>query len=448
MPGSTVAPSYGLAWGLPFLGLLATMALAPLIAPRLWHRHYGKIVALWVAAYVLPALGRGGVEAVANALLAMLLHQYLPYMLLLGTLFVVAGGLRLTGTLRGSPAVNTALLAFGTVLASLIGTIGASLVMLRPLIRANRHRAQTTHVFVFFIILVANIGGALTPLGNPPLLLGYLKGIPFAWPAVHLALPTLTLAVGLLGIFYALDHLLQRRARGGEPALLPEIEKLGVEGRVNLLLLLIVVGAVMLRSLWRPSGGLDILGVTWNFEEIVADAVLLGIGVASLVLTRPATRRANAFAWEPLTEVSILFAALFLTLIPVTAIMAAGAAGPAAPLLARMSSGGVPNNALFYAASGMSSALLDNAPTYLLFFGLAGDDPVRLAGPLAATLAAISAGATFFGGLTYIGNAPNLMIKAIVENQGLRMPSFFGYIGWTIIILLPWLVLVEAVFFH
>jgi len=424
---------YTLAWAFPFIGLILTIAVAPLLAPRRWEQHYVWITLGWSVVFVLPDLIRGGTGAL-RPLGGMALHQYLPFALLLGTLYVVTGGLRVTGAPYGTPAVNTAMLALGTALAGLIGTPGASLLMVRPMIRANQHRRRTAHVFVFFILLVANVGGALTPIGNPPLLLGFLKGVPFFWPTVHLAAPTLLLSAGLLVTFYALDHYIGRNA---EVALLPEIEKLRIEGGINLLFLAIALGAVLLRAVW-----------TGPLAELASDVLMLGAALASLATTSPATRHANGFDWAPLIEVAVLFGAIFVTLIPVVAIVAAGADGPAAPLFARIFDGGVADNALIFRSAGVMSAFLDNAPTYLVFFGLAGDDAARLTGPLATTLVAISTGACYFGGLTYLGNAPNLLVRALVEREGIRMPGFFGYAGWAVVCLVPWLLVIEALFFH
>jgi Na+/H+ antiporter NhaD/arsenite permease-like protein len=426
---------YSLPWALPFLGLLLTIALAPHFAPVRWQRYYAGAALAWSLAFVLPDLVRGGAGAL-GPLGEVALYQYIPFALLLGTLYVITGGIRITGAPRGTPAVNTALLALGTVLAGVIGSPGATLLLVRPLISANRHRARSAHVFVFLILLVANIGGALTPIGNPPLLLGYLKGVPFLWPMAHLAFPTATLAAGLLATFYALDYYLQGRAR---QELLPEIEKLGFEGGVNLALLVLALAAVLLRTVWTSPPGL---------VDLVSDLLLLAAAIGSLTLTRPATRKANGFAWGPIIEVAVLFAAIFVTLIPVIAMMTAGAQGPAAPLFARVFGAGSPDNVLIFRVSGLMSAFLDNAPTYLVFFGLAGNDAARLAGPMATTLAAISAGACYFGGLTYLGNAPNLMVRAMLEKEGIRMPGFFGYLGWAAVCLVPWLLLVEALFFH
>ncbi len=436
----------GLAWGIPFAGLLLTIALAPLAAPRLWHDHYGKIATAWGLSFVVADALRQGAAGTGREILATALHEYLPFVLLLGALFAIAGGLRIKGTPRGTPAVNVALLAFGTLIASVIGTTGASMVLIRPLIRANRHRAKAAHVFVFFILLVANVGGGLSPLGDPPLFLGYLLGVPFFWPLIHLGAPVLVLAAILLVLFYALDMLMHRRNESPSSPL-QEIEKLGLDGKLNLVLLAGVVAVVVLRAAWHPAAGIDLFGVGWNPSDIVADAALLILGTLSLAFTPATVRRANEFSWGPMIEVAILFAAIFVTLIPVMAMIGAGPDGAAAPLIARLFLGGAPNDLVFYWATGGLSAFLDNAPTYVVFFGFAGDDPALLTGGLARTLMAISAGAVFFGGMSYIGNAPNFMVKAIVESHGIKMPSFFGYVGWAALCLLPWLFVVGWLFF-
>jgi Na+/H+ antiporter NhaD/arsenite permease-like protein len=436
-----------LLWAIPFLGLLLTIAVVPQLAPRLWHRHYGTLALGWALAFLLPEAALHGAGAAVAELLETAIFEYLPFALLLGSLFIVAGGLRVTGTPRGTPAVNTAMLALGTGLASLVGTPGAAMLMVRPLLRANRHRHKSAHVFVFLILLVANVGGALTPLGNPPLFLGFLAGVPFFWPLAHLYLPTLVVAAGLLASFYALDSYLHRRGRA-EPPVLPEIEKLGIEGSVNLALLGLVILGVMLRAFWHPSLELAIGQLRWNAAEIVADGLMGAAGLLSLALTRPQTRRRNDFAWGPMIEVAVLFAGIFVTLIPVTAMIAAGETGPAAPLFRRLMPGGVPDDSLFYWATGLLSAVLDNAPSYLVFLHFVGRDGAAVAEAAPRTLAAISAAAAFFGALTYLGNAPNLLIKRIAESHGVAMPRFFTYVGWAILCLLPWLLLTQLLFFR
>ncbi|SRR5579875_380872 len=438
-------PYGSLAWGLPFVGLLLTLAIAPLGVPDLWSRHYGKIVAVWGLAFVVPDLFAEGAARSFERLLDMGINTYLPFVLLMGALFVITGGLRIRGAPHGTPGVNTVLIALSTLASSLIGTPGASLLMLRPLVRANRHRTRTAHIYVFFIFLVCNIGGALTPLGNPPLFLGYLRGVPFFWPLANLWAPTLLLIVVLLAMFFLIDRHVYRRHSGGE--VLPELEKLGIDGAVNLLLLLGAALTMMLRTYYPVPGGVTVFHVTWAFDDIVADALFLILALLSIKLTKPATRQENTFVWTPIVEVSIIFAAIFVTLVPIDAIMGAGMSGPAAPILDRVFVGGVPNNTLFYLLPGALSSVLDNAPAYLVFFGLAGDNAALLTGKLALTLAAISAGASYFGAMTYIGNAPNLIAKSVVESYGVRMPNFFAYMGWSMVCLLPLLLLTAWLFY-
>lgn len=445
---SEIGGPLSLFWTIPFIGLLLTIAAAPLLAPRLWHHHYGKAAAFWTLAFLVPDAMRRGGSTMAATLSGVVLDEYMPFILLLAALFTIAGGLHVKGTPRGSPAVNTALLALGAGMASVIGTTGASMVMLRPLIRANRHRARPTHVFIFFILLVANIGGALTPLGDPPLFLGYLLGVPFFWPTLHLALPTLFLAACLLASFYALDTILHRRDARAKPGLLPEIEKLGVYGKINLILLAGTIATILLRAVWHPPIAIVIFAVELDYAEIIADVALIAMIILSLALTPQNIRRANEFSWQPIVEVGILFAAIFVTLQPVMAMIGEGAYGPAGPLLGRLFVGGSPNVSLFYWATGLLSAFLDNAPTYVVFFGFGGGDPAQLTGSLAHVLTAISAGAVYFGALSYIGNAPNFMVKAIVESHGFKMPSFFAYLGWSGLCLLPWLIAVDWLFFR
>jgi Na+/H+ antiporter NhaD/arsenite permease-like protein len=264
------------------------------------------------------------------------------------------------------------------------------------------------------------------------------------WPATHLFAPTLLLTAALLLSFLALDSLIARR-HDGDPGI-EEVEKLGIEGSVNLLLLLGLAAGMALPSWWRPGWGLALPGAVWPIEAIIGDGIYLAAGLLSLALTRPALRRANEFAWGPMIEVATLFGAIFLTLAPVSAMIAAGPAGALAPFFAGLLRGGALDPSRFYWGSGALSALLDNAPSYVVFFKLAGGDPAALTGRLAPILAAISLGATYFGAMTYIGNAPNLMVKALAESHGVRMPGFLTYIGWATLCLLPWLALIDLLF--
>jgi Na+/H+ antiporter NhaD/arsenite permease-like protein len=423
-----VTGALGLLWLLPFVGLLLSIALVPMVAADHWLEHNAKWTAFWALAFLVPAAIVRGIEPAAQALVATARHEYVPFILLLGALYVVTGGIHISGTPRGSPAVNTALLALGTVLAGIIGTLAAALLLIRPLIRANRGRRRRVHLFIFYVVLVANVGGALSPLGNPPLLLGYLEGVPLLWPLQHLWRPTLILGGALLVTFYVIDrYLIRRDAKDGFAA---EVAKLGIAGHINVVLLAGTIATLVLAA------------------DYVADPLYVAIALLSLRLTPKRIRDANEFTWEPIGEIAVLFAGIFVTLIPVIGLIAAGARGPAAPLLAALIVDGVPNNLLFYGATGLLSAFVDNAPTYLVFFDFAGGDAARLTTEAAPTLAAVTAGAAYFGALTYIGSAPNLMVKSLAESDGVPMPGFFAYTGLTALIAGPWLVLIALIFFR
>jgi len=393
-------------WALPFAGLLLTIALAPLLTPRFWHHHYGKVAAFWGIGFGLPFAALYGVQTALHTVLDACLLEYLPFIVLLGALYIVAAGIRLTGTPHATPAVNSAFLLGGMMAASIVGTTGAAMLLIRPLIRANRRRRHVTHVIVFFIVLVASIGGALSPLGDPPLFLGFLQGVPFFWPTRYLAAPTAAVGLVLLVLFYAIDSHYHRRTPRGDPSAVGEIEKLGIAGKGNLILLLAITAIVLLSGIWQPGIVITVLDVPLAGQRLLAIVPLVAVSGLSLHLTPPGIRHANDFAWAPILEVAILFAAIFLTIVPVLAILHHRAADG---VLGRL------DDRSYFWATGLLSAFLDNAPTYLLFFNLAGGDAADLAGPQAATLIAISAGSVFFGALTYIGNAPNLMVKAIAE---------------------------------
>lgn len=435
-------------WVLPFAGILLSIALLPLLTPSLWHHHFGKISAFWALCFILPFALRDGSGATAHVLLEVALHEYIPFIILLLALFTVAGGVRITGNLNGSPSLNTAMLLVGTVIASWMGTTGASMLLIRPLIRANDNRKHNVHVVVFFIFLVSNIGGSLTPLGDPPLFLGFLKGVDFFWTTSHLFMPTLVSTVVLLGLFYVIDSYYFRK-EGIVPADPTPDSPIGMQGGVNLVLLAAIVLAVLMSGTWKPGVTFNIFGVDVELQNLARDIALLAITFASLKLTEAETRSGNGFSWGPILEVAKLFAGIFITIIPAIAILRAGKDGALAGLVALASNpDGTPNNAMYFWLAGSLSSFLDNAPTYLVFFNMASGDAATLMGPLGATLAAISAGAVFMGANSYIGNAPNFMVKAIAEEMNVKMPSFFGYMAWSCCILLPLFGLLTLLFFR
>jgi len=426
-------------WALPFIGLLLSIAVGPLVAPKLWHAHYGKIAFMWSALTIAPLAAVHGVPTAFAALVHAVLGEYLSFIVLLIALYVVAGGILVTGSLRGTPFVNAAILAFGTAIASVVGTTGAAMILIRPLLRANSARLHNVHVVVFFIFLVANIGGALSPLGDPPLFVGFLRGVDFFWTTTHLWKETAVAAALVLAIFVVVDIWLYRQDRRvavvGET---PPNEPIRVRGLVNLPLIGLIIGAILLSAFWKPGISFDIYGTVLELQDIVRNIALAGIAIASVALTPEEHRERNGFTWEPILEVAKLFAGIFICIIPVLAMLQAGRAGPFAWLLALMTGeAGESRNLAYFWLTGILSAFLDNAPTYLVFFELAGGDAGRLMGELAPTLMAISMGAVYMGALTYIGNAPNFMIFAIATERGVRMPSFFGYMIWSGAVLLP-----------
>ena len=426
-------------WALPFIGLLLSIAIGPMLAPGPWRAHYGKVAFIWSALTVTPLAALHGMPTALAALSHAILGDYLSFIVLLIALYVVAGGILVTGTLRGTPLVNVVILLIGTAIASIVGSTGAAMILIRPLVRANAARLSNTHVVVFFIILVGNIGGAGSPLGNPPLFVGFLHGVDFFWAATHIVTPSAVAAGLVLMAFAVIDVALHRRDR--RVAVVGEAvanEPIRIRGLVNLILIALIVGAILMSALWRPGIAFEVYGTRLALQDVIRDLALAAIAIASLAFTRDEHRERNGFSWDPIIEVAALFAGIFVCIIPVLAMLQAGRAGPFAWLLGLMTAAdGAPRNVAYFWAAGMLSAFLDNAPTYLVFFELAGGDAARLMGDLAPTLAAITMGSVYMGALTYIGNAPNLMILAIAEEQGVRMPNFFGYMAWAAAVLVP-----------
>jgi Na+/H+ antiporter NhaD/arsenite permease-like protein len=434
-------------WVLPFAGLLLSMGVMPLAAPSLWHHHYGKIAALWAFAVIIPLAIKYGVTLAVQELLHTALLEYIPFITLIIALFTIAGGIHIRGNLRGSPPTNTALLAIGTALASLIGTTGASMLMIRPVLRANDDRRHNAHVVVFFIFLVSNIGGALTPLGDPPLFLGFLKGVDFFWPMTFLWQPTLLVSGLLLALFFALDSHLYAK-EGHLPKDPTPYRPLAIEGKVNFALLAVVIAVVLASALLPSFGKVHVAAIGLELKSIFRDLALAAIALLSLKLTPQSVRMANGFSWGPAVEVAKLFAAIFVTIIPAIAILRAGQSGALAGVLSLVTGPhGGPDNAMYFWLTGGLSSFLDNAPTYLVFFNAAGGDPEQLMAPLATTLMAISAGSVYMGANTYVGNAPNFMVKSIAEENGVKMPSFFGYMVWSGGVLIPCFLLVHWLYF-
>lgn len=455
-------------WIIPFGGMLLSIAIMPLTAHVFWEHHRGKISIFWALAFLIPSLAVYGPGVTFYEFCHSILLDYIPFLVLLFALYTVAGGVRLKGSLVGTPPVNLGILALGTVLASWMGTTGAAMLLVRPMLRANAHRKYRVHSVVFFIFLVANIGGSLSPLGDPPLFLGFLKGVDFFWTTSHLFLKTLCLSAALLALYFIIDTVLYNKegrpvpptpasaatnadspatnAGSAGQSMQPQ-EKLGLDGKINLLFLLGIVLAVLLSGLYPLGTVANIGGVPLEAQNVLRDAALLVLAWLSLRHTSRKCRELNGFSWGPIEEVAQLFFGIFVSMIPAMAILKAGTSGALAPLVELVSRDGQPVNAMYFWLTGILSSFLDNAPTYMVFFNTAGGDAQNLMHHMPETLAAISAGAVFMGACSYIGNAPNFMVRAIAEDQGVRMPGFFGYILWSVCILVPLFALLTWIFF-
>ncbi|WP_137931538.1 sodium:proton antiporter [Mesorhizobium comanense] len=445
LPGASMS----LWWALPFAGLLLSIATGPLLFHHVWEHHYGKIATLWAALVIVPLALAFGAPSATEAVLHALLTEYMSFIILLFALFTISGGILVAGNIHGTPLVNAGLLLIGALLASVIGTTGASMILIRPVIRANDARPFNAHVVVFFIFLVSNIGGSLTPLGDPPLFVGFLRGVDFFWTTTNLWRETLFTGGAVLAIFLVIDIMLHRREAGAPKIKDPTPDsKVRLRGLPNLPLLAGVIGAILLSATWKPGVSLAIHGVNLELQNLVRDAVILALAFVSLAVSRKEYREANGFNWGPIAEVAKLFAGIFICIVPVVAILRAGHDGALAPLVALVTSAqGTPNDLAYFWLTGALSSFLDNAPTYLVFFELAGGDPRHLMTEFASTLAAISAGAVFMGANTYIGNAPNFMVYAIARQRGVTMPGFFGYMMWSGLVLIPTFLVAGWLFF-
>jgi Na+/H+ antiporter NhaD/arsenite permease-like protein len=435
---------------IPFTMILLSIALFPLILPDFWHHHFGKISAFWAATLGIPFLIAFKGDALYE-ILHIILADYVPFIILLWSLYTVSGGILLRGTLRGTPIVNVIMLIIGTLLASWMGTTGAAMLLIRPFLRANNYRKNRTFMVVFFIFLVANVGGSLTPLGDPPLFLGFLHGVSFFW--TFKLLPHMLLVVIILLVIYLiLDTYHYRKEGVSAPEEEGVKEPLKLEGVYNFLFLAGIVGAVLVSGIvdW---GEVNTFGVHRSIQDWARDGLLILMGILSLVATPIQLRDDNDFTWFPIIEVAYLFIGIFITMIPCLLILKAGSQGALAFL-----TDGVTQPVHYFWVTGVLSSFLDNAPTYLTFFNsalgafYAGASEAQ-AVPLLMTenaiyLKAISAGAVFFGACSYIGNAPNFMVRSISEEAGTPMPSFFGYIlKYALIFLVPTFVIVTFVFF-
>ena len=440
-PGGLPVPLWSVSF---FVALLLGIAILPIVAAHWWERNLNK--GIWaalfgvpVAVYLVAVHGSAGATKLFHAF-----EEYASFIVLLGALFVISGGIVIRGAFAGTPLVNTGFLVVGGALASLIGTTGASMLLIRPLLRANRKRRRTAHIVVFFIFVVSNCGGLLTPLGDPPLFLGFLKGVPFEW--TFRLWPEWLLVNGILVLLFNLydQRVLGREERERPAHVMDEIvhtkESFGIDGAHNILFLAGIVGVIL-----ASGGGIGNAGEPWPWG--IQEGLMALLALTAFAATKPGLRKANGFSFHAINEVAILFAGIFAAMVP--ALQYLNAHGKDLPLDQPWQ---------YFWMTGILSSFLDNAPTYLTFAATAcGKAGLALEGRYladflttdgsATILAAISCGAVFMGANTYIGNGPNFMVKAIAEESGVKMPGFFGYMAYSGVVLLPLFLIVTWIFF-
>ena len=440
---------------IPFAGLLLSIAVMPLIKGEWWESHQPLVVGFWILLMLVPFAFVYGPHKAAETVLECTVNDYLTFIVLLFGLFCVSGNITMEGDFAGSPRINVGLLALGTLLASCIGTTGASMLMVRPVIKMNSWRKRKSHIMVFFIFMVSNMGGCLTPIGDPPLLMGFMRGVPFFW-SMHL-FPVLIFNMAiLLFVFYHLDKWAYRKdiSRGRKPDISKPGTEFSIDGLHNIVFLVMIVAAVILSgvlpgmSAFQDAAGnvrgIHIFGeVTLTFPAMIEIVLILLAAWLSFKTTKSEIRRRNHFTWGAIKEVAVLFIGIFITMQP--ALMLLKAVGPEL---------GVTEPFQMFWATGTLSSFLDNTPTYLVFLTTAGTlgftqgIATSLGTVPQKVLSAVSCGAVFMGANTYIGNAPNFMVKSISDENGVNMPSFFGYMLWSLVFLVPVFVIDTLVFFR
>lgn len=434
---------------IPFAGLLLCIAIFPLVKEAWWERNRQYAVILWCVLFIVPFAILYGAGTMFETVLECIVNDYLTFIVLLFGLYCVAGNIKVEGNLAGSPRVNVMLLAIGTLLSSWLGTTGASMLLVRPVIKMNSWRKDRKHIMVFFIFLISNIGGCLTPIGDPPLLMGFSRGVSFFW-SMRLFPVLLVNMVILLVVFYFIDQFFYRKemARGAMPKYDPEAPLLRIKGAHNLLFIAMIITAVILSgvlpvTVLKNVPGIHLFGdVVLGWTSVVEMAIILLAAWLSFKTTDRSIRKQNHFTWSAIQEVATLFIGIFITMQPALMILKSAGA-----------SLGLEHPFQMFWITGALSSFLDNTPTYLVFLTTAG--AMGFAEGISTTLGivpvkmlmAISCGAVFMGANTYIGNAPNFMVKSISDENGIRMPSFFGYMLWSLCILIPTFIVDTLIFF-
>lgn len=415
------------------------MSFLPLIAPNFWKKHGGAIPFGWSIIYLSCVAWFFGPHELLPATFEPLLSDYVSFIIQIATLYIVAGGIFIDFPNGKGPIFNTMFLFFGSILAGWIGTTGAAMLLIRPFLRSNTKRRYKVHLMVFFIFLIANIGGAATPLGDPPLFIGFLKGVDFFWFIQNLYSPLFGTIFVLCGVFYIVDAILFKKETG-HFEMDRDNASFAIKGTRNLFLLILILLTVILCQF---EGSFKFAGETYNYSSVVRNVILASIAMLSLKITHKNIREENGFTLAPIREVAEFFVAIFITVAPILSILSKGENGALAMIFNWIAPGGefIPSKCFW--ASGLLSSILDNAPTFLIFFHLSSGNAIELMTTKASILTSISISTVFMGALTYIGNAPNLMVRSIAEHHGVKAPTFIGYLGWSISILGPIFLLIS-----
>jgi Na+/H+ antiporter NhaD/arsenite permease-like protein len=429
---------------LPFVGLLLSIALLPLLFPALWHKIENFTLVFWASMGLAALISLFNIFQASHLVMETLWKDYVPFLVIIFALFKISGGIHVNFKGAGTPLNNAFIMTTAAFFSSFIGTTGASMLFIRPLLRLNKQRKQKVHLVIFFIVLVSNISGCLTPLGDPPLFLGYLEGVPFFWPLINLWAPFLFMLISLITLFLVIDFYFYKSENKKENQFVSKEHSykehshgaFSIHGKRNIFILIAVVLTVILMQHMPEIEIGKILGVEILSNELFYLIFISGLGLVSHSITKPHSDHLNPIHLGPVFEVARVFLAIFITLIPVNHMLALGVKGPFAPLLTFLSQEQPPTK-LYFWLTGLFSSFLDNAPTYLVFFELAGGSVNELITVKAPILKAISLGAVFMGALTYIGNAPNFMVLSIAREHSIKMPSFFHYLGIVSIFLFP-----------
>jgi len=431
-----------LLWSIPFLGIIFSMALLPLLCEKSWHKYGLYVLAFWPAVYLLLIAYVFGFSKVFDATFEPIFAHFLPFIILISSLYTISGGIYLDFPRGYGPLFNVCFLFFGSLLAGWIGTTGAATLLIRPLLRANSGRKHQTHILLFFLFLIANIGGAATPLGDPPLLIGFLEGVNFFWFFKNLYPFFLSVIAALCVLFFIIDTILFKI----DPAICKEKTDRPlfiIRGATNLYFIAFILIAVIFCNF---EGEFTLFNEKFTYSSLIRNIAIVIFALVSMKITPRSIREKNYFSFEPVKEVAELFAGIFITVTPIIHILHQGLNGELKFIFDWIAPDGQFDASKCFWACGLLSAFLDNAPTFLIFFHLTSGDAIELMTTKANILTAISVATVFMGALTYIGNAPNLMVKSIYSNYGLKPPSFFGYMAWSMLILVPMFLIIARYF--